>query len=243
MWDKGGDGKMSKLTRDEIMARWDASTSRERDAWVAETVMGWKIGFDPAEDGGASWFTESNGGDWVETDYCPENFKPSTDISAARKVIAAMNSPYLIASTEDGDQSWVHFGNEANAVIGDVAEAICMINYWDEARKLLPLSNCLKRQYACVIVMGGRIISKGWNESLKPCTTCARMDIEHNVGDYAECRAVHAEAMALVKARENSLHGAELYLACADEVDPIPCPTCQKLLDWAGVKQVKEVNP
>jgi len=115
-------------------------------------------------------------------------------------------------------------------------------NYWNAARLLLPHSNCLKRQYACVIVKGGYIISKGYNTSLVACTTCARMDIEHNIGDYAECQSVHAEQAALIKARENSLQGAELYLVCADEVDPIPCPTCQKLLDWSGVKQVKEVQ-
>ena len=38
--EEGDGGEMSKLTRDEIMARWDASTSRERDAWVAKKVMG-----------------------------------------------------------------------------------------------------------------------------------------------------------------------------------------------------------
>ena len=117
-----------------------------------------------------------------------------------------------------------------------------MINYFDEARKLLPLSNCLKRHYACVIVSEGNIIAKGWNESPEACTTCARLDIEHNTGSYEDCPAIHAEAMAMIKARENSLEGAELYLVCADEVDPIPCPTCQKLLDWAGVKQMREVQ-
>ena len=53
---------------------------KELDCKIAEKVMGWKIGVDPAEDGGASWFVESNGGDWVETGYYPDNFKPSTDI-------------------------------------------------------------------------------------------------------------------------------------------------------------------
>ncbi|SPF51181.1 CMP/dCMP deaminase (fragment) [Candidatus Desulfosporosinus infrequens] len=115
------------------------------------------------------------------------------------------------------------------------------MNYFDEARKLLPCSNCLKRRYACVIVLHGQIISKGWNTSPTTCVTCSRLDIEHNVGDYAECSSVHAEQMALINARE-SLEGAELYLVCADEVDPIPCPTCAKLMDFYGVKLVREVQ-
>ena len=115
------------------------------------------------------------------------------------------------------------------------------MNYFDISRTLLPLSNCLKRQYACVIVSDGRIIATGRNESLEACTTCARIDVDHNTGDYADCGSVHAEAMALINARKKLLQGAELYLVCSDEVDPIPCPTCQKLLDFAGVKQVREV--
>ena len=116
------------------------------------------------------------------------------------------------------------------------------MNYFDIARTLLPLSNCLKRQYACVITNYGVIIATGHNGSPKGCTTCARMDIAHNTGDYVECQSVHAESSALISARKKLLQGAEIYLVCSDEVDPIPCPTCQKLLDWAGVKQVREVQ-
>jgi len=115
------------------------------------------------------------------------------------------------------------------------------VNYFDEARKLLPLSNCLKRHYACVIVRGDHIVANGYNTSLKTCSTCARMDIEHNTGSYDDCPAMHAEAMALVKARDD-LEGSELYLVCSDEDDPIPCPTCQKMLEFAGVTQVREVK-
>jgi len=98
---------------------------KELDCKIAEKVMGWKIGVDPAEDGGVSWFVESNGGDWVETGYYPDNFKPSTDIKVAWKVVEKMNCPYIIASTEDGE-SWVHFGNEGNAAIGETPHAICI---------------------------------------------------------------------------------------------------------------------
>jgi len=90
--------------------------------------------------------------------------------------------------------------------------------------------------------MNGHIVSRGWNESPTACTVCAREGIESNTGDYAECKSVHAEQMGLITARENGLAGGELYLVCDKEPDPAPCPTCQKMLDWSGVKQVKELQ-
>lgn len=36
---------MDKLTHEQILAKWDAMTPRERDAWVAEKVMGHEVGF------------------------------------------------------------------------------------------------------------------------------------------------------------------------------------------------------
>lgn len=113
-------------------------------------------------------------------------------------------------------------------------------NYWDIARLLLPHSNCLKRHYACVIVKDGNIIATGYNASLNGCTTCAREDIEHNVGDYAECRSVHAEQLALIHADNWELNESELYLVCDKDVDPTPCPTCQKMLTWCGVTLNRE---
>ena len=113
------------------------------------------------------------------------------------------------------------------------------INFWEIARELLPESNCPKRQYACVIARDGRIIATGHNESLEWCTVCARMNIEHNTGSYDDCPAIHAEVSALINAPQELLQGSELYLVCADEPNPIPCPGCAKLLKWAGVKVIK----
>ena len=113
------------------------------------------------------------------------------------------------------------------------------LNFWDEARRGLKYSNCLKRKYACVIVRGGVIISKGWNESLTECVTCTRIDTEHNAGSYAECPSIHAEQKAMIECQRR-LQGAELYLVCDESIDPTPCPGCQKLMDFYGVKQVRE---
>lgn len=114
------------------------------------------------------------------------------------------------------------------------------VNYWNTARLLLPLSNCLKRHYACVIVKDGNIIATGYNASLEGCTVCAREGIEHNVGDYAECSSVHAEQAAMLNADNWRLDGAELYLVCSDEPDPVPCSTCRKLMEWSGITQRRE---
>jgi len=114
-----------------------------------------------------------------------------------------------------------------------------LMNYWDCARTVLPLSNCLKRHYACVIVSGGMIIATGYNKSLEGCTTCAREGITHNVGDYAECRSVHAEQMALLT-RIEAYQEAELYLVCDKDPDPTPCPICKRMMDFCGVRLRRE---
>ena len=110
------------------------------------------------------------------------------------------------------------------------------MNFWEIARTLLPKSNCLKRHYACVIVKDGRVIASGYNTSLKTCSTCARLDIEHNTGSYDGCGSVHAEVAALLGIDLEKLRGAELYLVCNEDDNPKPCPTCQKLIDYCGVK-------
>jgi len=71
---------------------------------------------------------------------------------------------------------------------------------------------------------------------------CAREGIDHNVGSYDDCPAMHAEVSALLGVDLEKLNGAELYLVCDKEDNPTPCPTCQKMLDWSGVKQVKELQ-
>ena len=110
------------------------------------------------------------------------------------------------------------------------------MNWWDLARTTLARSNCLKRQYACVIVMNGHLVSRGWNESLQACTTCARKNFAHNFGSYNECGSVHAEVSALLGIELKNLRGAELYLVCNEDENPQPCPACKKLMDYCGVK-------
>ena len=116
------------------------------------------------------------------------------------------------------------------------------INYWNVARSYMVRSNCLKRQYGCVIVRAdGVVASMGCNKSRVPCTTCARENVDHNSGDYAGCPAIHAEQMALMKASAHNLKGAKLYLVSNDNLNVTCCPTCQNIMNWYGVTQVTEV--
>ena len=110
------------------------------------------------------------------------------------------------------------------------------MNYKYVATKLLPLSNCLRRHYACVIIKDNKIIGTGYNHSLTGCTTCHREGLEHNVGDYAECQSIHAEQMALLNSDNSDLRGSTLYLVSDKDNNPKPCPICQRMMDWAGVK-------
>jgi dCMP deaminase len=116
------------------------------------------------------------------------------------------------------------------------------MSWWDIARSNIEDSNCLRRKYSAIIVdKFDNLLSVGWNESPKQCETCSREGIEHNTGSYAECPSVHAEQMALLGIDLGKLHGATLYLVCDKEDKPEPCPTCQKLMDWCGVK-LKEME-
>jgi len=114
------------------------------------------------------------------------------------------------------------------------------LNYWAKAEKYLDHSNCLKRQYGCVIVKDGIIISSGFNSSRVPCVTCIRENVEHSSGDYAGCPAIHAEQMALMKAGSHNLKGAKLYLVSNDGLNVTCCPTCQNIMDWYRVVQMHE---
>jgi len=111
------------------------------------------------------------------------------------------------------------------------------VNYFDEARKLLPNSNCLRRRYAAVIVSPlGEPLSAGWNEAPIACTTCSRDGVEHNSGDYSECRSIHAEQMALLGVDLGQLQGSVLYLVCDKDDKPEPCPICKRLMAYCGVE-------
>jgi len=110
--------------------------------------------------------------------------------------------------------------------------------YFDEARKYFNKSNCLKRRYSAVIIdKNGVAVGAGVNQSMVACETCARENIPHNTGNYNECQSVHAEQFAMLQAGKDRLDGSTLYLVCDQDQNPKPCPICQRMMDWCGVRQ------
>lgn len=111
-------------------------------------------------------------------------------------------------------------------------------------------SNCLKRKYGAVIVKDDAVISTGYNGSpreLENCCDigeCPRMKRNMHQGEgYALCRAVHAEANALLNCSREQTIGADLYLAGVNPKDSSvhrakPCPLCARLIIQAGIKNV-----
>ena len=124
-------------------------------------------------------------------------------------------------------------------------------------------STCLKRHYGCVIVKDDMIIATGYNGSPRGeencCDrgTCKRAEAERYTS-YENCDSVHAEQNALIAADGHKLIGSTVYLACeefkldeeksamweediydfVEDKNPIPCPTCKRMLKNAGVMHV-----
>lgn len=117
-------------------------------------------------------------------------------------------------------------------------------------------STCLKRHYGCVIVKDDIIIATGYNGSPRGEENCCdrgmckRANAERYSG-YESCDSVHAEQNALIAASRDRLIGATAYLACEEcelvkeneiglfeDINPIPCPICLKMLKNAGVKRI-----
>ncbi|NGM81267.1 hypothetical protein G5B47_02440 [Paenibacillus sp. 7124] len=78
------------MKREEIIAKWAGMTARERDAWVAQAVMGWRRVMRPGGGGGGfvGWQDAEGRLAAFETDYsltvdARDCFQPSTDTHAA----------------------------------------------------------------------------------------------------------------------------------------------------------------
>lgn len=91
---------------------------------------------------------------------------------------------------------------------------------------------CRRKQVGCVIVSAdGRVISTGYNGTLKGALHCTAMgcDLERS------CQhSIHAEANAIVYGAKSgiSLGGSIMYCTTA------PCYTCAQLIVQAGIYEV-----
>lgn len=111
-------------------------------------------------------------------------------------------------------------------------------------------STCLKRKYGAVIVKDDIVISTGYNGSPRgfdnccDLGTCPRIDRNMHQGEgYGICRAIHAEANALLNCSRQQTVGADLYLVGINPNDNSiyeakPCPLCARTIIQAGINNV-----
>ena len=111
-------------------------------------------------------------------------------------------------------------------------------------------STCLKRKYGAVIVKNDVVISTGYNGSprgMENCCDkgeCPRIALDMHQGDgYAMCKAVHAEANALLNCSREQTVGADLYLTGVNPADGSvhkakPGPLCARHIIQAGIRNV-----
>ena len=111
-------------------------------------------------------------------------------------------------------------------------------------------STCIKRKYGAVIVKDDAVISTGYNGAPRGkkncCDTgnCPRIEKDLHQGQgYDICRAVHAEANALLNCSREQTLGADLYLTGVNPQDDSiheakPCPLCARMIIQAGIKDV-----
>ena len=113
-------------------------------------------------------------------------------------------------------------------------------------------STCLRRRYGAVIVSkDGRIVSTGYNgaprhrENCVDLNECLREKCQISPGTHYElCRAVHAEANAIVNGNPLDIVGGTLYLAGTDVATNSrtkqmqPCSMCQRLILNAQIAMV-----
>ena len=111
-------------------------------------------------------------------------------------------------------------------------------------------STCLRRQVGAVIVKDKHIVATGYNgaprafENCCDLGRCPRMERDMHQGDgYGICRAIHAEANALLNCSRQQTIGADLYLVGVNpENNSIhkakPCPICARTIIQAGINNV-----
>ncbi len=111
-------------------------------------------------------------------------------------------------------------------------------------------STCLKRKYGAVIVKDDVVISTGYNgaprgfENCCDIGKCPRIEKNLHQGEgYGMCRAIHAEANALLNCSRQQTMGADLYLTGINPKDNSihrakPCPLCARSIIQAGINNV-----
>lgn len=126
------------------------------------------------------------------------------------------------------------------------------LSFIDIAQAVSLRSTCLRRRYGAVIVSkDGRIVSTGYNGAPRNRSNCSdlgvclREQLNIKPGTHYElCRAVHAEANAIINGNPLDIVGGTLYLAGTDvktnkpTSQMRPCAMCERLILNAQIARV-----
>lgn len=125
------------MTRDQIIAKWETLTPRERDAWVAEVVFGWERRFNgvqtvispPEGDERRQWAA-------VYDEYGCPHWLPryTTDTAASWSVLEEMRKGYCVARI-DKFYRWRVDIEGVYAIGAEAEEMVCLASI---LRKLTP---------------------------------------------------------------------------------------------------------
>lgn len=139
-------------------------------------------------------------------------------------------------------------------------------SFMEIAQAVSMRSTCLRRRYGAVIVSrDGRIVSTGYNgaprhrANCNDLGSCLREKLKIKPGTHYElCRAVHAEANAIINGNPLDIVGSTLYLAGSEALTNAPtknmrpCAMCERMILNAQIARVVlrdengnliEVNP
>jgi len=123
--------------------------------------------------------------------------------------------------------------------------------YLDIAQGVAARSTCLRRNYGAVIVSNDQIIATGYNgapRGTKNCIDvgqCYREMLGIKRGErYELCRAVHAEANAIIHASRFEMLGGTIFVAGIDPKTKealegaMCCRMCKRMIINAGIANV-----
>ena len=131
-------------------------------------------------------------------------------------------------------------------------ERVSKHNYYlDIAQTVAERSTCLRKKYGAIIVKDDSIISTGYNgaprgrQNCSDLNFCMREKLQIPRGErYEMCRAVHAEANAIIAASRDQMLGSTLYQSCVDPKDGelvagmCSCMMCKRMIINAGIAKV-----
>ena len=121
--------------------------------------------------------------------------------------------------------------------------------YLDIAAAVAARSTCIRRQYGAVIVKNDTIVSTGYNGTARGLINCCDLNEcyreAHNIPhgqQYEKCKAVHAEANAIINASREEMCGAILFLAGFENGErmknPAPCELYSRMIINSGIRRV-----